>query len=136
MSKKKRRQKAPAPRRQQEPQNSGSLVIPVLVGLVLVVVVVGVIASFENRGARAGTASIPTTTALSTTSIPYPDVPRTSIQETQQRVAAGEAIMVDVRSAAAYQQSHVTGAISLPETEVKARLEELPRNVELILYCT
>lgn len=97
-------------------------------------VIIAVIASFENRRTTPSLASVPTAAPLSTASIPYPDVPRTPLQDAQQGVAAGEALFVDVRSAASYQQSHIAGAISVPETEIQARIDELPRDVDLVLY--
>jgi len=104
------------------------------VGIVLVAVIVVVIVSFENQRTTPSLASFPTAESQPTTSIPYPDVPRVSIAETQPRLAAGQVVMVDVRSAESYQQSHIAGAISVPETEVEARIDELPRDVDLVLY--
>lgn len=134
VSKKKRRQNAPAPRRRQQQEQSTSLVLPVLVMLILVVVIVVVIISFENRSATPSIASIPTAIAQPTQSIPYPHVPRISIEETQQRVVAGDAQILDVRSASSYQQSHITGAISAPETALEEWIDQVPRDVELVLY--
>jgi flagellar basal body-associated protein FliL len=132
VSKKKR--SAAASRRRPPQKKSNSLAIPLLVGVVLVAVVAAVIVSFENRGAAPRPASLPTAGSLSTASIPYPGVPRTSLQDAQQGVAAGEALFLDVRSAAAYQQSHIAGAISAPETELEEWIDELPQDVDLVLY--
>jgi rhodanese-related sulfurtransferase len=48
----------------------------------------------------------------------------------------GQAVLVDVRSKASYDKSHAAGAISMPEEEVGARVDELPQDKDIILYCT
>jgi hypothetical protein len=139
MSKKKQRsQSAQRTKKNQTP----SLVIPIIVGVVVVALVIGAIAFLENgRGSSAaqprdGLAQGNTAQALNTSSIPYPDVPRVSLQETQDKLAQGQAVLVDVRSKTSYDKSHAEGAISIPEEEMEARKDELPRDKELILYCT
>jgi 3-mercaptopyruvate sulfurtransferase SseA len=108
----------------------------------VVVIVVGAIYSIVNKQPAFGNAAEQTlaqeNTAqpLSTASIPYPDVPRISLQETQDKLEQGEAVLVDVRSKAAYDQSHAAEAISIPEGEIADRLGELPRDKVIILYCT
>ena len=57
-------------------------------------------------------------------------------EETQNKMALGQAILVDVRSKASYDKSHAEGAISIPEAEMGARVDELPRDKDIILYCT
>jgi len=139
MSKKKQRsQSAQRTKKNQTP----SLVIPIIVGVVVVALVIGAIAFLENgRSSSAaqpsdGLAQGNTAQALNTSSIPYPNVPRVSLQETQDKLAQGQAVLVDVRSKTSYDESHAEGAISIPEDEMEARKDELPRDKELILYCT
>ena len=62
-------------------------------------------------------------------------VPRISLQAAKASLDAGTAVLVDVRTAAAYQQSHAVGAISMPSNEVAARYAELPADKQIILYC-
>lgn len=62
--------------------------------------------------------------------------PRISVADAKKALDAGTAVLVDVRSAAAYQQEHAKGAISLPGFEIQARLKELPKNKQIITYCT
>jgi rhodanese-related sulfurtransferase len=45
-------------------------------------------------------------------------------------------LLVDVRSASSYEKSHAVGAVSIPEETIASRLQELPRDKEIILYCT
>ncbi|MFI7130309.1 ArsR/SmtB family transcription factor [Nonomuraea sp. NPDC050153] len=44
-------------------------------------------------------------------------------------------LVVDVRPAADYAAGHVPGAISLPMAELRERLDELPREMEIVAYC-
>jgi rhodanese-related sulfurtransferase len=44
-------------------------------------------------------------------------------------------ILVDLRPAADFKQKHLPGARSIPLTELKRRLNEIPRAGRVILYC-
>ena len=67
---------------------------------------------------------------------PAAEAPRISVADAKKAIDAGKAILVDVRSAVAYQQEHAKGSISLPTYEVAARLSELPKDKQIITYCT
>jgi rhodanese-related sulfurtransferase len=43
--------------------------------------------------------------------------------------------LIDVRPASAYQKGHIPTAKSFPSSEIFSRLDELPKNKYLILYC-
>lgn len=62
-------------------------------------------------------------------------IPRITVQAAKASLDGGAAVLVDVRTAAAYQQGHAAGAISIPSTEVADRYTELPADKQLILYC-
>jgi len=51
------------------------------------------------------------------------------------RVADTGALLVDVREPAEYAAGHVAGAVNVPLSELRRRLDELPRDRELWLYC-
>ncbi len=144
MSKKSRRRQMDAPSRKRKGRSgdTASLAIPVIVGLVVVAIIVGAILSIENRrpatAAVPGDLSVPVVTAQAqpTLSIPYPNVPRISLQETAERLEKGELVLVDVRSKDLYSKGHAKGAISIPEEEIEARLGELPRDKDVVFYCT
>ena len=139
MSKRKDRRGRQAHTRQRQ---GTSLLIPIIVGAVVLAIIVGAIISIE--GTQPATAGQPggdvgpgnTSQPLDTRSLPYPDVPRVSLQETQQRLEQGQAVLVDVRDKARYDAAHAAGAISIPEAEMAARLNQLPQDKEIILYCT
>jgi rhodanese-related sulfurtransferase len=52
-----------------------------------------------------------------------------------QQLAAGSALLVDVRDADEFEIGHVPGAINLPLNQIRHRLDELPRDREVWLYC-
>jgi rhodanese-related sulfurtransferase len=56
-------------------------------------------------------------------------------EELSRRLRAGDVILLDVRPAAEYQAGHVRGARSVPITELRRRLRELPRDVDIVAYC-
>ena len=65
------------------------------------------------------------------------DVPRISAQELKNRLDRGDEILVvDARSAGEYAERHVEGAISVPLGELESRLDEFPRDQEIVFYCT
>lgn len=50
-------------------------------------------------------------------------------------LAAGEATLVDVRPVEEYLAGHIPGALSIPASELPDRMEELPRDREIIACC-
>ncbi len=64
------------------------------------------------------------------------DVDRIEAQEAKRLVDKGEAIIVDVRSRAAWDMGHVQGALHIPTEELDARLSQLPKDKLIITYCT
>lgn len=114
-----------------------SIIIPIVVGVVLVAMTAGIIIFSEGgTTTAAGSSQGNTALPLNTGSLPYPNVPRIGLEESQAKLAQGLALLVDVRSSEAYGKSHIAGAISIPEEEIGNQLDELPRDKEIILYCT
>jgi 3-mercaptopyruvate sulfurtransferase SseA len=120
-----------------------SVAIPVVVGVVLVGLIIGAIVLNEKRSAaptavRTEEISVPVVTVAPqpTTAIPYPNVPRITLKETQELLEKGQAVLIDVRGSDAYDQEHAAGAILFTESDIATRLNELPRDKQLILYCT
>ena len=60
----------------------------------------------------------------------------TTPQELQQRIAAGERLLLlDVRELAEYRQGHVRGSTLIPLDQLALRLEELPRDRPVVAIC-
>lgn len=62
--------------------------------------------------------------------------PRISAADAKKALDAGKAVLVDVRSAVAYQEEHAKGAIHIPTYEIATRMSELPKDKQIITYCT
>lgn len=82
------------------------------------------------------TASRPAATFVPlVTPSPTPYVLRLSVDETRDRVEAGEAILVDIQPPPVYRDGHIAGAMSLPAYELAERHSELPHDQLVIFYC-
>ena len=67
---------------------------------------------------------------------PNDGVRRITVQEAQDMLAKGQAVMIDVRNDASYAQGHVKGAKLIPFTEIQNHLNELPKDKFIITYCS
>ncbi len=76
------------------------------------------------------------TPAISHEEETYPEILRVSLDDTKAALEAGTAVIVDVRSAEAYQGGHIAGAINIPLGELDTRLGELDKTQWIITYCT
>jgi hypothetical protein len=95
------------------------------VGLLLVVLV---IAGLTLAGCASGQARPPQTQG---------EVPRMAPAELKSKIDGGDPILiVDSRSAGEFAKMHIPGAISVTLSETEARLNEFPRDREIVFYCT
>ena len=62
-------------------------------------------------------------------------VRRVGPAELQKMIEAGEAVAVDVRSKAGFDQGHIKGSLSIPRDELPSRLSELPKDKLVVFYC-
>jgi rhodanese-related sulfurtransferase/predicted transcriptional regulator len=60
---------------------------------------------------------------------------RISGEELVQRVRKGEVTILDVRPELEYRAGHIPGARSVPVSELKRYMAELPKNREIVAYC-
>ena len=51
------------------------------------------------------------------------------------RVKRKDVIVIDVRPFEEYEAAHVRGALSIPLSELKSRLAEIPTDAEVVAYC-
>lgn len=68
--------------------------------------------------------------------IPFPNIQRVSLEEAKRAFDSQSAIIVDVRDSTSYAQQHIKGAINIPLDMLESRLNELPKDQWIILYCT
>jgi rhodanese-related sulfurtransferase len=52
-----------------------------------------------------------------------------------EKVRAGDVVLLDVRPESEFRTAHIPGARSVPLDELEARIEELPRDREVVAYC-
>ncbi len=60
---------------------------------------------------------------------------KVTIDELRNRLRAGKTVLIDARPRVEYQAGHLPQALSIPLDELERRLDELPRNRTLIVYC-
>ena len=63
------------------------------------------------------------------------NAPLVTVDEAKQLFGQPNVVFVDARVADEYKKFHIKGAISMPNTEVAQRFQELPRDKDLIIYC-
>lgn len=85
----------------------------------------------------------PTTTAPITATSTQPvaanaqdGVARISAEDLREKVSGGNVVIVDVRDAVAYQNSHIAGSINLPMSSIQANLDLIPKGKDVVAYCT
>jgi Rhodanese-like domain len=95
-----------------------------------------------------GFASPTTSSPMATTSSPIvPPAPaaqtadkaavkRISAEDLKQKVDSGQAIVIDVRDANSYAAAHIKGALHIPMASVQANLDRLPKEKDVVAYCT
>ena len=122
----------------QKTSNGRRVALFAVIGGVLLLLIAGglAISSMKNTGPSAPVDISQIPDEHDAQGLPYPDVPRISLEDARARFDAGSAIFVDVRSEDEYQARHIPGALSIPEEEIPDRYNELPKDQEIILYCT
>ena len=64
-----------------------------------------------------------------------PDVETIDRDELLARLSRGDVVLVDVRPSEEFDAGHIEGARSIPIDEFEQRMNELPRDHEVIAYC-
>ena len=113
-------------------RRSNSIFPILLIGFGLILIFGAVVWYLNNQGGS----TLAAEPVASESRIPYPDVPRVSLADARAAYETGSAVFIDVRGAPFYSQSHIAGAISIPEEELSAQLNELEKNQWIITYCT
>lgn len=110
---------------------------PLVLGLVAgaLLVLAGVFLALQQNRPPEVAATQPTAVSQAA-EVPFPDVPRVSLADAKARIDAGQAVVVDTRPRSDFEAEHIPGALSIPLAEFEARLSELPKNAEIITYCT
>jgi len=135
-----RRAAARPPQRDTFPMAVSAVVVVLLLGILGVLVL--------NRSDSTGTAGVSPATAIIGTAAPAvaavtaaPDaqavVPRMALADFKALYddPAKRPLIIDVRAKENYDQGHITGAINIPESDLDARVKEVPKDKLVIAYC-
>src|SRR3982750_4277507 len=63
-------------------------------------------------------------------------VPRISAEDAKKEVDAGNAILVDSRGDAAFEQEHLPGAVVMQMGASDQQINSLPKGKKIIVYCS
>jgi 3-mercaptopyruvate sulfurtransferase SseA len=78
-----------------------------------------------------------TTTSPQVQASKYPDgANRISVSDLKAALAAGTAVVVDVRGQSQYDAGHIKGAILIPAGEIGNRVNEIPHGKTIVTYCS
>jgi 3-mercaptopyruvate sulfurtransferase SseA len=69
-------------------------------------------------------------------SIPYPEIPRVSLETAKAAFDTKRAVFVDARSASSYSEGHIPGALLMNEEDLNGFKEDLDLSTWIITYCT
>ena len=58
-----------------------------------------------------------------------------SKEELWSRIESNDVIVLDVRPEEEFSSGHIPGAISIPLSELRERLNEIPHDREIVAYC-
>jgi hypothetical protein len=113
--------------------NSRNWMLIGFIALILIGVALIALPLFTSANAPA---AAPTSATPQINQGPAPEVPRVSVAEAHAAYQSKQAVFVDVRDTSQYKAGHVTGALSIPLSEVDSRLNELDKAQWIIPYCT
>ena len=63
-------------------------------------------------------------------------IARITIPELEALLKNNEAVVIDVRNQESFDQEHIVGSRLIPEMEIVARANELPRDKLIVTYCS
>ena len=58
-----------------------------------------------------------------------------SLEDLQQKIETDEVLVLDVRPEQEYEEGHISGAISIPSDQLAERINDLPKDKEIVAYC-
>jgi hypothetical protein len=109
---------------------------PIWIGLIGAIVLAGLafLLLTALQPNSTGTTSVPD--AHNAEGLPEPEVQRVPLVEAKASWDAKSAIFVDVRGQSDYVAGHIPNAVSLPLAQIEAGDSTLPRQAEILTYCT
>lgn len=58
-----------------------------------------------------------------------------TLPELNEKISKGDVVVLDVRPGEEYKRGHIKEAVSIPVEELSNRMDELPKEAEIIAYC-
>lgn len=110
-------------------------------GLATLAVILGGVALAANAAEPAAATKAPSapTAAPAAASAPapqpaLPDMSQATLLEHQAKHAE-HLFVLDVRSPEEFREGHIPGAVNVPYDQIAARIAEVPKNKDVVLYC-
>jgi rhodanese-related sulfurtransferase len=63
------------------------------------------------------------------------ELEQVSHEDLMERARRGEVIVLDVRPEVEYHSGHIADAVSIPSDQLESRLQDLPKDREIVAYC-
>ena len=64
------------------------------------------------------------------------EVARIAAEDLRAKTKANSVVVIDVRDAASYAGGHIPGALHIPLASIEANLDRIPKDREVVTYCT
>ena len=64
------------------------------------------------------------------------DAARISLADAKKDFDAGNAVFLDTRAEAAYNNEHIEGALNITEANLEEKYKEIPKDKKIIAYCS
>jgi hypothetical protein len=64
------------------------------------------------------------------------EVPRIAAEDLREKTKANAVVVIDTRDATSYASGHIPGALHIPMASVEANLDRIPKDREIVTYCT
>jgi rhodanese-related sulfurtransferase/DNA-binding transcriptional ArsR family regulator len=93
------------------------------------------VADLVARARTVAATHLPDVTAARDAYLGGDDVETIGRDELLRRIAAGQAIVLDVRPDTEYAAGHLPGAVNIPVGDLAERINELAADVEIVAYC-
>jgi len=104
--------------------------------LVLTIFTLGILMACQQAATQTTNNQAKNTNAAPPPAHAEDEAKRISLKDAKEAVDAGTAVVIDTRAGAAYKSEHIKGSISMPVDEVEKRYGELPKDKQLIFYCS
>lgn len=86
--------------------------------------------------AKTNSAETPKTNSAPTPGDPLANVPRISLADAKKAFDEGKVVFVDTRAEVQFRQERVKGSINIPAEAFETRYAEVPKNKQIITYCS